>query len=340
MKTLEKDRNRRYETAKDFAADVQRYLNDEPVQACPPSAWYRFRKFARRNKASLTAASLVALALVLGTLVSTWQAVRATKAEEQALVQAAKAQTVSRLLQEMLASAHPDQHKRADYTVRELLDEFSERLDKQIKEQPEVEATVRLIMGTTYWRLAILDESERHLTTALALRRQVFGEGHEQVAEVLAEYAWTLRDMGQLEESLARAREALAIYRQRGVRGRPLIKAMWTVQDMLGVQGKHAEAEALALEALAIARETPDADYPDVANIMHDLAFTKISQEPKQGSRATGAASTGTAPTLARQGASGNGLGHVRSRDGAASSGPVSRSRRALARGARYLPQQ
>ena len=53
MKALEKDRNRRYETASGFAADVQRYLADEPVQACPPSAWYRFRKFARRNRRAL-----------------------------------------------------------------------------------------------------------------------------------------------------------------------------------------------------------------------------------------------------------------------------------------------
>src|SRR5207245_11129258 len=53
MKALEKDRNRRYESASGFAADVQRYLADEPVQACPPSARYRFRKFARRNKAAL-----------------------------------------------------------------------------------------------------------------------------------------------------------------------------------------------------------------------------------------------------------------------------------------------
>src|SRR5262249_25663333 len=52
MKALEKDRNRRYETASALAADVQRYLHDEPVQACPPSAWYRFRKFVRRNKAA------------------------------------------------------------------------------------------------------------------------------------------------------------------------------------------------------------------------------------------------------------------------------------------------
>src|SRR5205823_9733042 len=65
MKTLEKDRNRRYETAKDFAADVQRYLNDEQVQACPPTAWYRFRKFARRNKAAIAVAGLVLFFLVL-----------------------------------------------------------------------------------------------------------------------------------------------------------------------------------------------------------------------------------------------------------------------------------
>jgi WD40 repeat protein len=71
MKALEKDRTRRYETASSFAADVQRYLHDEPVQACPPSAWYRLRKFARRNKrvavmASLLFAMLVVAVAVLG----------------------------------------------------------------------------------------------------------------------------------------------------------------------------------------------------------------------------------------------------------------------------------
>src|SRR5205807_31906 len=66
MKTLEKDRNRRYETANGFAADVQRYLNDEPVQACPPSGWYRFRKFARRNRRALVTVSVFALAALVG----------------------------------------------------------------------------------------------------------------------------------------------------------------------------------------------------------------------------------------------------------------------------------
>jgi WD40 repeat protein/serine/threonine protein kinase len=70
MKALEKDRNRRYETASGFAADVERYLHDEPVQACPPSAVYRFRKFARRNKAALTTASAVAITVLLAVAAS------------------------------------------------------------------------------------------------------------------------------------------------------------------------------------------------------------------------------------------------------------------------------
>ena len=64
MKALEKDRNRRYETANGLAADLRRYLDDEPVQACPPSAAYRFRKFARRNRAAVVTAGLISLAML------------------------------------------------------------------------------------------------------------------------------------------------------------------------------------------------------------------------------------------------------------------------------------
>ena len=103
MKALDKDRNRRYETANGFAADVQRYLADEPVLACPPSVGYRLRKFARRNKAALATAAVVSfvvllavvnltaasaivvgVALVLGIAVSTSQAVRAIRADKLA----------------------------------------------------------------------------------------------------------------------------------------------------------------------------------------------------------------------------------------------------------------
>ena len=84
MKALEKDRNRRYETANGLAADLRRYLEDEPVQACPPSAGYRMRRLIRRNKLAISTVLLVAAALVVGIVVSTWQAMRARDAERLA----------------------------------------------------------------------------------------------------------------------------------------------------------------------------------------------------------------------------------------------------------------
>jgi serine/threonine protein kinase/tetratricopeptide (TPR) repeat protein len=87
MKALEKDRNRRYETAGAFAADVQHYLDDEPVLACPPSRWYRLCKVLRKHRRALSAVALVVVALVAGSVVSTWQAIRANRAEKDAVAQ-------------------------------------------------------------------------------------------------------------------------------------------------------------------------------------------------------------------------------------------------------------
>src|SRR4249919_3433159 len=85
MKSLEKDRDRRYDTANNFAADVRRYLNDEAVQACPPSVGYRLRKFVRRNRGRVAAAGLVLAALLAGTAGTTWGMFRVDRARWDAV---------------------------------------------------------------------------------------------------------------------------------------------------------------------------------------------------------------------------------------------------------------
>src|SRR5437667_2236505 len=85
MKCLEKDRARRYETASGLARDLERNLNNEPVVASPPSNLYRFQKMVRRNKVLVSAGTVVVTVLVIGAVVSTWQAVRATKTKALAL---------------------------------------------------------------------------------------------------------------------------------------------------------------------------------------------------------------------------------------------------------------
>jgi WD40 repeat protein/serine/threonine protein kinase len=106
MKALEKDRNRRYETTNSFAADVQQYLRDEPVQACPPSTLYRLRKFARRNKVGLATTAVVASALILGVAISLWQVQRAFRAETQEGLQRTLAQQQESAAQHSRYVAH------------------------------------------------------------------------------------------------------------------------------------------------------------------------------------------------------------------------------------------
>jgi serine/threonine protein kinase/WD40 repeat protein len=105
MKALEKNRNHRYETASAFAADVERYLRDEPVQACPPLPGYRLRKFVRRNRGPVLAAALVLLALVAGVIGTTWGMLRATEARADAVNEATQKEQALEHTQVALAAA-------------------------------------------------------------------------------------------------------------------------------------------------------------------------------------------------------------------------------------------
>jgi eukaryotic-like serine/threonine-protein kinase len=140
MKALEKDRNRRYETASGFALDIQRHLNDEAVLACPPSASYRMRKFARKNKAFFATTALVSGALVLGLFGTSWQAIRATREERLALASQEQARE-----NEQKALANADQAKQAlereaeQRRIAEVATE-SERLAKEAEAQQRAAA--------------------------------------------------------------------------------------------------------------------------------------------------------------------------------------------------------
>jgi hypothetical protein len=130
MKCLEKDRTRRYETANGLALDLKRHLNNEPVVARPPSAAYRLQKAWRRNKITFTAGAAVVVALCVGLIAASWQAIRATKAErEQARLrtsaeQAAAREALARAAAESAQAKEAEQRKRAEdreRATRELL---------------------------------------------------------------------------------------------------------------------------------------------------------------------------------------------------------------------------
>jgi serine/threonine protein kinase len=208
MKCLEKDRNRRYETASGLANDIQRHLNDEAVQACPPSTGYRLKKFVRRNKVSVAFVTLLIIGMV-GLGVSNLVIKRERDAKAKAL---AEASTISNLLYEMLASSNPDTLKGPTYTVRELLDDFSSGLGTRLGDQPEVEAAIRTVIGKSYWRLGENEAAEPHFKKALDLRRLIFDTDDERVAGSLVDYAMNLGELSRFVEMESCVQEAISIY--------------------------------------------------------------------------------------------------------------------------------
>jgi tetratricopeptide (TPR) repeat protein len=283
MKALEKDRSRRYDTANGFARDIERYLHDEPVQACPPSARYRLRKFLHKYRVPLAVAASFIVLLAAASVVSTWQAVRATRAEAisraneaKARTEAAKATAISDLLQEMLSSASPSKEKAADYTVRQLLDDFSAGLGDQLKEQPEAEIAIRKTIATAYRRLALLDKAESQFRKAIELARRIRPDSFP-LADLLVDYSWNVAQRGDAAGAEALAREALAIYQRRGADAKRVLQASYTVQQFLRTQSKHKEAQAVGEAALSFAHTAGQEDNLQVAAILQGLADSKSS---------------------------------------------------------------
>jgi serine/threonine protein kinase len=225
LKALEKDRARRYATPAELAADIGRYLRHEPVSARAPSRAYQLRKLARRNRGLVTSAAAILLTLIGATVVSTREAIRATRAERSAAAslkqsqeETAKAQAVNSFLQEMLQSADPrsatkdDPAAGRDVTVAHVLDQAVRRLDAgSLRAQPLVEAAARESLGTTFSGLGRYPESEREYRTALALRRAAPGGNDADLANSEAHLAEQLTFEDKLPEAETLQRDALRL---------------------------------------------------------------------------------------------------------------------------------
>jgi serine/threonine protein kinase/tetratricopeptide (TPR) repeat protein len=211
MKSLEKDRTRRYETATGFAADIQRYLADEPVEACRPTAGYRLQKFIRRNRGPVLAVSLVILALVTGIVGTAWEAVRAEEGrqaemeraegerlakvdaekawehEARARAAAEKAAQLARdaeadylafsrfLVEDVLCAPRPHTQlggRGIDVTVKQALLEAAGRMTERFRGRPRAEAVARHDLGVTFRLLGEYDAAEDQLRKALDVRRK------------------------------------------------------------------------------------------------------------------------------------------------------------------------
>ena len=205
MKALDKDRTRRYETASAMAADVGRYLSEEAIEARPPSAGYRLTKFVRRNRVAITTVALVFAVMLTGTVVSTWQAVRANAEAERANFEAERASTErDRALEAeqnlmatldwidvyILRSVDPAESQNYDLPLRIAVERAARAL-KSDQQSPVVEASIRMKLGEAFMALANWEAASKQLQRTVEILRKEYGEDDPETvrAETLAAIA-------------------------------------------------------------------------------------------------------------------------------------------------------
>ena len=277
MKCLEKDRARRYETASGLASDICRHLNNEAVVARPPSRLYEVRKMVRRHKLGFAAAATVMMALTIGAVVSTLEAVRATRAER-------KSAQFGQFMKDMLKGVGPGVALGRDTTLlREILDKTVQRMGTELTNQPALEADLRATLGNVYFDLADFTNATAMHQKALAIRRQVHGNEHPDVANSLNDLAQVLQWECRLDEAEAMHRDALAIRRRLlGPSSLDVAQSLSNLGWTLFFQSAHnhprreaalAEAEPLLRDALAIQRKELGDESLEVAKTLNWLAL-------------------------------------------------------------------
>ncbi|MBS2022342.1 MAG: tetratricopeptide repeat protein [Deltaproteobacteria bacterium] len=280
LKALEKQRSRRYGTPSELAADLRRYLRNEPVLAQPPSAAYQVRKYVQRNKPVVAGGLAVLASLVAGVIVSAWQAQRARAAERQAASEAAAAKATNEFLQnDLLGQADVGQQQGAagkadpDIRVRTLLDRAAGRIEGRFAGQPEVEASIRGSIGEAYLSLALFPEAHPQLARALELWTQTRGADHPQTLVAAASLGSLLVE----EANFAQAQPLLAdtLERQKRVLGPEHPNTLRTLVElgrMAYSQAKRTEARALFAQALEGRRRALGPEHRETLLIMRLLA--------------------------------------------------------------------
>ncbi|MFT3878821.1 MAG: tetratricopeptide repeat protein [Gemmatales bacterium] len=291
MKTLEKDRNRRYPSANALAEDLSRFLNHEPVSAGPPSAAYKIQKFVRRHRGGVLAASAMLLLLMAGIVGTTWgmlsaqqQRDRAVQAEKDIRVQKTEVERQAGIANAVIMFLQKDLFEQAtldnqpkeggertvDMKVRTLLDRASAKMEGKFGNTPSVEIILRYTIGDVYLRLGHYPEAEKHLVRAVELSEKHMATDNYKVASVQDRLAYLRERQGQYQEATRLRRLAKETrIRLQGPDHPDTLQSLLDEAKLLNEQRKDKEAEKLVREVLTHAGKL---EPMTVAMAHHELA--------------------------------------------------------------------
>lgn len=278
-KAIDKDPNRRYDTAKGLALDVRRYLDGDAVLAAPPGAAYRARKFVARHKATVAAAAVVAMALVVGLAGTLWQASVASRERDAARREAANAQAVTDFVIESLNAQDPTGQGRQDMSVAEAMRLATGRLDGgDLKDQPDTVAVLRRTIARVLNNNGKTSEAIPIAEQSLALEQQAHRADHLHVAESLGALGGIYLVAGRLSDAETALLATIAMHeRLSTVESAQTVSRLNELVELRIRQGKFGEAGSTAEQALATSRRLFPGGHRVTATALNNLAVVKRS---------------------------------------------------------------
>ena len=284
LKALEKEPDRRYQSALALAEDIERYLTNQPILARPPGTAYQIRKLIVRHKTVSTFAAV--LFVLLAGFAATMSVMFETQRRERMRADGErdKAEQINSFLQQMLSSIDPQKARGHEVTVREVLDEAAGGIDTGLREQPEVAAAVRSTIGRTYMALGRYNEAEPHLRRALATRDSILGGNDLEVASAANDLGALMLKKGDYDAAYPLFKRDLEIKRR--VLGNEDTEVATSLNDLslfMKDRGRYAAAESLARSALEIRRKALGASSPDLAVSLGNLAeILRVEGKPAE----------------------------------------------------------
>jgi tetratricopeptide (TPR) repeat protein len=294
-KALEKEKQRRYASAGDMAADIRRFLRDEPIVARPASTFYQIRKFAARNRVLVGGVAATFLALVAGIIATTRQSISATRARDEANLSrdeatksrdeatksrdeatksrdeaqraAAEAQAMNDFfVKDMLLGSDPQHAKGKRITIEDVLQNAASKVDEALGSQPLAAASVRQTLGRVFYSLGRNDDAEAHQRFAYDTFRRLRGDAARETLEAGHDLARTQLARHRLEEAESLLRSELA-YR-RSTNDLSAVQPMTPLAQVLQKKGDTAGAEELYTKVIEILRSRDTLSESESSSLM------------------------------------------------------------------------
>lgn len=266
LKALEKDRTRRYGTPSELAADIERYLNNEPVMARPASGSYRLQKYVRRHRVGVAVAAGLVLLLAGFAVMQAVQLRRITRERD-------RANRITDFMTGMFKVADPNEARGNSITAREILDKSSREIETGLAKDPQLQAQLMGTMGQVYVSMGLFPQGQAMLERAVQTGRRIGGPDDPDALRAMSYLSFLLLRQGRYTEAEKLFKDAIpGQQRVFGPNDTITLNTRRYLASVFEFEGKYSEADSIITKVLADDRRALGPENAETLRAMNVMA--------------------------------------------------------------------